>query len=417
MRLGGVFAALTRHQMNELSSLGVILLLALLSGHLVKFLRIPEVTGYVLAGVAMGPSVMGWVSSENLAALQVLSEVALGLILFSIGSVFEFSRFARIGKRILYLTLAESLLAAVLVTFGMLLAGQPWQVSLLLGAVAVATAPASTLMVIRECNSKGPLSDTLLGIIAVNNIFCMAAYILVASLIDFTASLGGATPIFEAFYGAVFPLVWQLLGSAALGYLVGLLLAGWARKVVEHGEAQILLAGCVLLCVGVALLLDLSPLVASLAVGATMANLSASSQRLFATLTHTDPPFYAIFFVIAGAGLDVRLIGSMGALGVLYLVARTAGKFLGAAWGARRLKLEPAVQRFLGFGLMAQAGLAIGIALAVDRRFEAYREVVTTVVLASVVIYEMIGPISTKFAIVRSGESRPHLPSPAGALD
>ena len=380
----GAVAALTRHQMNELSSLGVILLLALLSGHLVKFLRIPEVTGYVLAGVAMGPSVMGWVSSGNLAALQVLSEVALGLILFSIGSVFEFSRFARIGKRVLYLTLAESLLAAVLVTLGMLLAGQPWQVSLLLGAVAVATAPASTLMVIRECNSKGPLSDMLLGIIAVNNIFCMTAYILVASLIDLTASLGGATPIFEAFYGAAFPLVWQLLGSAALGYLVGLLLAGWARKVVEHGEAQILLAGCVLLCVGVALLLDLSPLVASLAVGATMANLSASSQRLFATLTRSDPPFYAIFFVIAGAGLDVRLIGSMGALGVLYLVARTAGKFLGAAWGARRLKLEPAVQRFLGFGLMAQAGLAIGIALAVDRRFEAYREVVTTVVLASV---------------------------------
>ena len=403
--------------MNELSSLGVILLLALLAGHLVKFLRIPEVTGYVLAGVALGPSVMGWVSSENLAALQVLSEVALGLILFSIGSVFEFSRFARIGQKILYLTLAESLLAAALVTLGMLLAGQPWQVSLLLGAVAVATAPASTLMVIRECNSKGPLSDTLLGIIAVNNIFCLTAYILVASLIDFTASLGGATPIFEALYEGVFPLVWQLLGSAALGYLVGLLLAGWARNIVEDGEAQILLAGCVLLCVGVALLLDLSPLVASLAVGATVANLSARSQRMFATLTRTDPPFYAIFFVIAGADLDVRLIGSMGALGVLYLVARAAGKFLGAAWGARRLKLEPAVQRFLGFGLMAQAGLAIGIALAVDRRFEAYREVVTTVVLASVVIYEMIGPISTKFAIVQSGESRPHEATPAGAGD
>ena len=107
----------------------------------------------------------------------------------------------------------------------------------------------------------------------------------------------------------------------------------------------------------------------------------------------------------------------MGALGVLYLVARAAGKFLGASWGARRLKLEPSVQRFLGFGLMAQAGLAIGIALAVDRRFEAYREVVTTVVLASVVIYEIIGPISTKFAIVRSGESRPHEPTPVGALD
>ena len=326
--------------MNELSSLGLILLLALLAGHLVQFLRVPEVTGYLLAGIALGPSVLGWVSHENLQALNVLSEVALGLILFSVGSVFHHARFLRYGRRIFYLTVIESSGAALLVSIGAFFIGQPWQVAGLLGAVAIATAPASTLMVLRECNSRGPLSDTLLGIIAVNNILCIATYSLVAALIDLGAGWGGSATLLETLYGAVYPLVWQLLGSVALGFLVGLMLAAWATKVNDQGEMLMLLAGSVLLCVGVARIIDLSPLVASLAVGGTMVNLSARSRRLFHTLAGTDPPFYAIFFVIAGADLDVSLVSSMGILGAYYVLARAVGKFWGlgsapAGWAWR----------------------------------------------------------------------------------
>ncbi|MBI4459121.1 MAG: cation:proton antiporter, partial [Acidobacteria bacterium] len=235
--------------MNELSSLGLILLLALLAGHLVKFLRIPEVTGYILAGVALGPSVLGWVTHENLATLSVFSEVALGLILFSIGSVFDFSKFLQIGRKIIFLTLIESSLAAVLVCASLLLAGVPWQVALLLGAIAVETAVASTLMVLRELRASGPVSDTLMGLIAVNNILCLASYSVVASFLDLTGKLAADAPLFSSLYTAVYPLLWQLIGSVALGYLVGVLLASWASKVVEHGEILILLAGCILLCV------------------------------------------------------------------------------------------------------------------------------------------------------------------------
>ena len=390
--------------MDELTSLGLILLLALLAGHLVKVLRIPEVTGYILAGVALGPSILGWVSAENLLALEVLSEVALGLILFSIGSVFEFSRFRRLGRQFLYLTLVESVLASGLVTIGVLLLGQPWQVALLLGAVAIATAPASTLMVIRECDSSGPLTENLLGIIAVNNLFCITAYAGAAALIDLTSGLGGRS-IFDALYLAVFPLVWQLVGSAAWGYLVGMLLAGWSTQVKETGEMLILLAGSILLCVGVSRLLELSPLVASLAVGATMVNLSRRSRPLFSTLAGTDPPFYAIFFVLAGADLDLALVPAMGVVGMVYVGGRSIGKFFGAVAGARWLQLEPNVQRYLGFGLLAQAGLAVGLTLAIEARYDAYGPAVSTVVLASVAIFEMIGPISARFALVRSGEA------------
>ena len=400
--------------MNELSSLGLILLLALLAGHLVQFIRVPAVTGYILAGVALGPSVLGWVSADNLAALEVLSEVAIGLILFSVGSVFHYARFVRFGKRIFYVTLCESAAAASLVAAGTLAGGHPWQIAGLLGAVAIATAPASTLMVIRESNSRGPLTDSLLGIIAVNNILCLTAYSLVAAAIDLQASLGAPGRLLETLYGSLYPLVWQLLGSVALGFLVGLMLAGWATKVADQGEMLILMSGSVLLCVGVARILDLSSLVATLAVGGTMVNLSARSRRLFRALSHTDPPFYAIFFVIAGADLDVSLVATMGALGAFYVVARGAGKFLGARIGAWWLGMDPVVQKLLGFTLMAQAGLAVGLTLTIDRRFPDYAEVINTVVLSSVVIYEMVGPISAKLAILRSGEARPHEPEPVG---
>ena len=392
--------------MNELSSLGIILLLALLAGHIVRFVRLPEVTGYLFAGVALGPSALGWVSHENLQALEVLSEVALGLILFSIGSVFEWRLLKRFGPRVFRLTLTESILAALLVTLGMLAAGQPWQVALLLGAICIETAPASTLMVIRECHGRGPLSEALLGVLAINNIFCIVAFSLAAAAIDLATSWQGFAMLAPSLYQSLYPLIWQLLGSAALGFLVGLLLAGWGSQVEENGEMLILLAGSILLCVGAARILDLSGLVASLAVGATMVNLSRRSRRLFDALAGTDPPFYAIFFVIAGADLDLSSLAALGAVGVVYLVCRLTGKFVGASIAARRLDMDPNVQRYLGFALLAQAGLAVGLVLATERRFPEHSDAVKTVILAAVAFYEVVGPVAARYAIVSSGESR-----------
>jgi Kef-type K+ transport system membrane component KefB len=395
--------------MNELASLGLILLFALLVGHLVKVARIPEVTGYLLAGVLVGPSALGLVSHENLQALHVFSEVGLGLILFSIGAVFELSRMREIGKRLIGLTLAESLLAAALVSMAMLVFGQPWQVALLLGAIAVETGAASTLMVIRENNAAGPFTETLTGVIGMNNIFALVAFSLVAATLDLSA-LGSGDAGAGATAGvaqALFPLVWQLVGSAALGFLVGLLLASWASQVVESGEVLILLVGCVLLTVGAAALFDLSALVASLAVGATMANLSSKSRHLFDELAKTDPPLYVIFFVLAGADLNLALLPSLGMLGVAYVACRAAGKLGGAWFAARRLGAAPTVQRLLGFSIFAQAGLAVGLVLVTRDRFPEFAPTVTTVVLGAVVVFEVAGPLSARLALDRSGESRP----------
>jgi Kef-type K+ transport system membrane component KefB len=398
--------------MSELTSLGLILLFALLVGHLVKFIKVPEVTGYLLAGMVVGPSMLGIVTHDNLQALHVFSEVGLGLILFSIGAVFEIGRVRAVGRRLLTVTLAESSAAAALVTVGMLVLGQPWQVALLLGAIAIETGAASTLMVIRENNSEGPFTEALTGVIGLNNVLALVAFSLVALTLDISALGAGGAVDAIGIARAIFPLVWQLVGSTALGFLVGLLLASWASQVVESGETLILLIGCVLLTVGVAAVFDLSPLVASLAVGVTMANLSGKSRRLFEALSRTDPPLYVIFFVLAGADLDLALLPSLGMLGVVYVACRGVGKLAGVRYAARRTGFPSTVQRLLGMSLFAQAGLAVGLVIVTRQRFPDIAPVVTTVVLGAVIVFEIVGPLSARFALDRSGESRPQEPAP-----
>jgi Kef-type K+ transport system membrane component KefB len=390
---------------NELTAAAIVLLLALLAGHLVRVVRVPEVTGYILAGVVVGPSGFGWLDHEMLNRLEIFSQIALGLILFSIGSVFEISRVRASGAKVAGITAVESTVAAVLVCAGMLLAGQPWPIALMLGAIAIETAAASTLMVIREVNAEGPLTETLTGIIAMNNIACLIAFNIAAAALELTLRTPGSFA--EAVAVSVWPLAWQMIGSLALGYLIGLLLASWASQVHEHGEVLILLTGCVLLAVGVSEALGLSPLMASLGVGATMVNLSSRSRALFDVLSKTDPPLYAIFFVVAGADLNLALLPSLGVLGLVYAVGRSAGKFFGARYAASRAGLGPAVQKHLGTAMLSQAGLAIGLVLIVNERFPTVAPTVTTVVLAAVTIFELIGPLAARFALVTSGEAKP----------
>jgi Kef-type K+ transport system membrane component KefB len=166
-----------------------------------------------------------------------------------------------------------------------------------------------------------------------------------------------------------------------------------------------------------ALLLDLSPLLASLAVGATMVNLTPASQRLTAALARLDPPFYAIFFVVAGADLDVGRIRTLGALGTAYIVARATGKAFGARFGARFVGFEPLQQRSLGLALLAQADLALGLSLDVARRFPEYAVAMSTVILGAVCVFEVLGPIATRYAVLASGEARLASPSAAGVWE
>lgn len=384
--------------MNQILSVGLILLAALAAGHIAQRVRLPEVTGYLLIGVLIGPAAFDVITFENLEALQLLSEVALGLILFSIGTIFEAGTFRRLGRRVMVITAAEAFGACLLVGATMLLVGMPAAVAALLGVVAMETAPATTLMVIREYDSRGPLTDTVLALLALNNTLVLVTFGVVAAALAF--ALGTAPTAYASVHG----LLWSTVGSLALGVLTGLLLDTWATRVESPSETMTLSIGAVLLTVGAARGLELSPLIAALAVGGTIANTSGPTEPLVAGLRRADPPLYAAFFVLAGAELPIAMLPQIGLAGLAYVAMRSVGKVAGAWLAVRRTQMPPEVRQRLGWCLLSSSSLAIGLTIQVRDQFPELAGPVTAVVLSAVIVFEILGPILARHALVEAGE-------------
>lgn len=390
--------------MNEVLSVGLILLAALVAGHLAQLARVPEVTGYLLVGVAIGPSLLDLITHDNLRTLGFLSEVALGLILFSIGSIFEAHNFRRLGPGAARITLAEAGLSFLLVAGGTLLAGISLPAALLLGVIAMETAPATTLMVLHEYDASGPMTERLLALVALNNMLVLAAFGVVSA--GLTLAGGGEIGWLGAAWQAGHGLAWSIAGSIALGVVLGLVIDAWAARVKEAGEAMILAMGVVLVAVGAARGLGLSSLVASLALGATVVNTSHHGDALLRALGRADPPLYAAFFVLAGAELQLGSLGALGLAGLAYVVGRAAGKIGGTRLGTRGQGLDAVVERNLGLCLLSSSSLAVGLTIQVRSTFPELAPAVTPVVLASVLIFEILGPLATRRALFRTGEAR-----------
>ena len=394
--------------MNEILSVGLILMAALLAGHLAQLARIPEVTGYLLVGLLIGPATLDLISHDDLAALGFLSEVALGLILFNIGSLFEYTAIRHLAAGVARVTFWEATGAFVLVGLALLLVGLPWPVALLLAAVAMETAPATTLMVLQEYDAHGPMTDRLLPMVAMNNMYVLVSFGLVSAVLTFVLQADGG--LLAGAYRAAHALAWSVAGSAALGVLLGLGMDLWAARARERGEAMILAVGVVLIAVGLARWLGLSPLICTLVVGATVSNASARSERLVRAMGNAGPPLFAAFFVLAGAELVPSRLLALGATGAVYALARTVGKVGGARIGMRGQPVQPVVREQLGFCLLSSSSLAVGLTLQVRESFPQYAAATSGIVLAAVLIFEIAGPLLTRRALVRTGEAS-HRPS------
>lgn len=389
--------------MNEILSVGLILMAALVAGHLAQLVRIPEVTGYLLVGVAIGPASLDFISHGNIATLGFLGDVALGLILFNIGAIFEASNFRRVGPGVVRVTLWEATLAFVLVASALLLSGLSLPLALLLAVVAMETAPATTLMVLNEYDARGPMTDRLLALVALNNMYVLMTFGVVSAALTFAQSADGNW--LTTGYRAVHDLLWTTLGSVALGALLGLAMDFWATRAKESGEAMILSIGTVLIAVGASRWLGLSPLFATLALGATVANASEHGGRLLRALGRADPPLYAAFFVLAGAELVPSSVLGLGTAGVAYTLARAVGKIAGTRLGLRGQEVAPMVRSQLGFCLVSSSSLAVGLTLQIRSAFPAYAATVTGIVLAAVVIFEVVGPLLMRRALFLTGEA------------
>jgi Kef-type K+ transport system membrane component KefB len=398
--------------MNEIFSVGLILMAALLAGHLAQLVRVPEVTGYLLVGVAIGPSALDLISHENLTTLGFLSEIALGLILFNIGSIFEASNFRRVGRGVVRVTLWEATLAFVLVFLTLLTLGMSWPAAILLAVVAMETAPATTLMVLNEYDARGPMTERLMALVALNNMYVLVTFGVISAALTFAQPSNDGWMLNT--YRVVHGLGWAILGSVALGALVGVITEFLAVRAKESGEALILAIGVVLITVGASRWLGLSPLIATLALGATVANASEYGDRLLHGLGRADPPLYAAFFVLAGAELVPASVLGLGIVGAAYILARTVGKTLGARIALRTEDVSPLVRKQLGFCLISSSSLAVGLTIQIRSAFPAYAATVTGIVLAAVVLFEIIGPLLTRRALVRTGEAKT-MPAPLEA--
>jgi Kef-type K+ transport system membrane component KefB len=394
----------------------LILILALIGGHLVKFVRVPEVVGYFFIGLFLGPSFSEILTHEVVAAMEVFSEIALGLILFSIGAIFEFEHLKQVGKQTFYLTLYVMSGTIVTVFLTLLLLGNNWQVALLLGVIATEISPIATILVLRELNSEGPLTETVYNILALNNVGCLLVFGVATFLIRLIGGGEAATPLFIFAGKEIFFLLWGLIGSIAFGMVIGYVLALWGKRIEEHGEVLILVLGMILVVVGATHWLGLSPLIATMTMGATLINLAKESQHLFDVLGKTDPPLYAIFFVLAGAHLQLSSLLVIGLSGIGYTVARVIGKAIGAYFGAKRLAYPDTVRSYLGLTLVPHAGVAIGLALQLRSIFPQYAEVISAIILGSVLINEVVGPVITRIAIGRAGEMREEHPASFEAI-
>lgn len=394
--------------MNEVFSIGLILVAALTAGHLAQIIRLPEVTGYLAIGMLIGPSALDLITHDNLTALGILSEVALGLILFNIGAIFEASTFRQLGPGVLRVTLWEASLAFLLVTVGLILCGINWPIALLLGVVAMETAPATTLMVLNEYDAEGPMTQRLLALLAMNNTYVLVAFgIITAGLTLLSPSESWLWTGYRAVHG----LAWTVLGSIALGALVGVATDLWASRVKESGEAMILAAGVVLLTVGASRWLGVSPLIATLSLGATVANGSRHGDQLVRALRRADPPLYAAFFVLAGAELVPGSLLTLGLAGAVYMLGRTVGKLTGTRLALRSQHVPEHVRRHLGLCLLSSSSLAVGLTIQIRSTFPDYAATVTGIVLAAVLLFEIVGPLLLRRALMVSGEAKT-MPAP-----
>jgi Kef-type K+ transport system membrane component KefB len=396
--------------MSNVIVVGFILVLALAGGHLVKLLRIPEVVGYFFVGLLMGPSFSQILTRDAVGTLEFFSEIALGLILFSIGVIFDFSNLRKAGRNTALLTLYTGLGTVVAVFATLLLLTGSWQIALLLGAIAIEVSPIATILVLREANSEGPLTDTVYNIVALNNVVCLVGFGLATFAVRSFSGEESGLALLRVLAEEALLLVWSNVGSVALGIVLGYILAMWGSRVKEHSELLILTLGILLITVGSAHWLGVSSPIASVALGATLINLAPQSRNLFDVLGKTDPPLYAIFFVLAGAHLQLSSLLLIGLSGAGYTLARIAGKMIGAWMGARRLGSPVVVRRYLGVTLVAHAGVAVGLALQSQAAFPLYAEVIAAVILGSVLVNEVLGPVLTKFAILRAGEAREEHP-------
>ena len=398
--------------MHVLLSIALAMAGGLVLSRVVKLLKLPNVTGYLIAGLIVGPCCLNLVNQTNLGYIKIISTVALGFIAFSIGGEFKLEHLKKLGKSIVTITFCQALFAVAFVMLGLfaLKFAFPDQIDtpmiLLLGAIATATAPAATLMVVKQYRARGIVTDTLLPVVALDDAIGLMVFSICVALAKVFA-VGEQLTFMSTVVTPLLEIALSLVVGAALGALLALCM----RFFRSRANRLCLMIVAVLAGVGLSEMnwpmgLSLSSLLTCMMTGAVFANMRKDSLQILDGTENWTPPLYMLFFVISGAELDLKVIPLIGIAGVAYIVFRSMGKYLGAFTGAAMVKADKNVRNYLGLTLLLQAGVAIGMAQVVANtpEFAAQSSQIVTIVLCATLVYELVGPLITKIALVKSGE-------------
>jgi len=380
-----------------LLSLSVILLVGFLLTRITKLAKLPNVTGYIISGILIGPYVLNLIPREIVDNMGFISDIALAFIAFGVGRFFKKENFKETGFGVIVITLFESLLAGIFVTLSVhYIFHLSWSFCLLLGAIATATAPASTMVTIRQYHARGNFVNTLLQVVAFDDAVCLIAFSIASAFVN--ANVGVSITTSEI----IMPIVYNI-GALAIGLVSGAILSKLMTPKRSEDNRLILTISLLLGIAGLCAAVDISPLLPCMLFGTTYINMT-KDKELYKQVERFTPPILSIFFVVSGMNFDISSFSTLGIIGISYFIIRIAGKYFGAYLGCIIAKTTKEVNNYLGLALIPQAGVAIGLAFLGKRILSATMgNTLLTIILSSSILYELIGPVCAKIALIRSG--------------
>ena len=397
-------------ELTTLLLVGIAVSLGLYAGKAARRIGLPSLVGYLIMGAVMGVSILGLFGVDVLEQLSFIPNIALGFVAFSIGSELHLGTLRKMGRSIVLILLFETGITFILVTLLVLLVSGDWPMALIFGAMAPATAPAGTVAVIQDYRARGELTQTLYAVVGFDDgiailIFGFASAISKSML---SAESGMSTSFLTTAGGPIL----EIVASSAVGLALGFIYTWLVRRLRSHDNIPALTFGFVSLSVGMAISLGLSPILTPMMMGFVLCNTSKKITGIVSgRLRPLMPLIFILFFFIAGAHLDLGALPALGLLGLVYIAGRSAGKLLGAGLGATLGGAPPKIRKYLGLGILSQAGVAIGLSIVVAQQFsllgargEAIGAAVITTVTATCVVFEIIGPVMAKIALRKAGE-------------
>ncbi len=404
-------------QLSELILVGIAVLISLYMGRAVRYVKLPALIGYMFVGVLLGPSVLNVLHETALEHLSFLAEIGLGFVAFTIGSELSLTSMKRLGYGIVTIIFAESFMAFAVVITALYLLTRDLPLAIIFGVMAPASAPAGTVAVIQECRARGSLTKALYAVVGFDDGLAVIIYGFGAALAQsllLAETSAGPVSIVPGLAAALLEISFSLV----MGGILGLFFIQMISRLKNSHDILILLFGMVFLSTGLAIHLHLSLILVNMMIGIVLANsrrgLLVSKARQ--PLQEILPLVFILFFSLAGAHLDVKALPAMGSIGVVYVLGRIVGKIAGARLGATMSKVEEKITKYLGLGLLSQAGVAIGLSLLIEKDFSQLANqydlphaatigaAALTTITATSVFFEIIGPISTRFALTKAEE-------------